>query len=392
MKKVTFTDRVNSVPQYADFVPSVSYLLSDYDAEGIREFERIAGSLCMIEDISREQWKEQGQGTLLIYNTGAIGDQLMTTFAVRKIKERYPDLDIDVACHRHMANVWAGNDDIRSVKFIPIINSFAETYGHVLYWDWILRDEKEKNCYEVICELIGEEFRPEDNPRPFLEVSKYDESLAFSSCGVKDSETGKLEATRGHIVLGLHSRSKARNLHTMQMVQLVKNLSVWARGAIIYGVSDSDFGAEVQTAIMKLDLPNYIPCHNILNIRQIAVLCYYAGVVIAPDSMLVHLAASQNAPCVALMSTIEPKLRTSTYPLCVPVYKPECCPFSSCNWKETEFLFQIGETMKIAPCYSPSRTMCNNMAGIETKDIIEAAEKAAELKMKFDGYKYPFLT
>jgi ADP-heptose:LPS heptosyltransferase len=383
-----------------EFYPGLKYLIHDESAHAIREDMKMTGFELVavqqdFDEICREKhWRyPQPADSLLVYTTGNIGDHLWTTALVRAIKRRMPEVKIDIASHPGIHAIWSGNKDIRSVRECPVPLDSLRYYDGVIVLDELVANHYEleqPNCYDIIFAHAG--IVPDENDVrvPVLRLKHEDEMSAFMTIFTPD-EQGRVEITQGHFVIGLHSSSQVRNLHGTQIVELIRSISQMAPGMAIYGLSDNDHGARLQERIVSEHIPSYVPVHRRIGIRPIAALCRTAQCVVSPDTMLVHLAASQNAPCVAIMTTVAPEARTSSYPLCVPIWKQEACKYGVCGYKDSRFHHRVDDVSVMTPCYTPQRFMCDVAQAVTTKDILLAMSTAIRAKHAFDGFEFPEL-
>lgn len=390
MRRVIFDSDIALEPNAGYFYSGVPYLLSEDSRQNILEIKKHSGRKIFRseEPCTIRQWRfPEPAKELLLYSTGRTGDHLWLTAVVRRIKQLMPDTAIDIVVDSTSWQIWENNKDIRGVKFEPVPIAGIEEYGGVLFLDDLIAhrtDPGQGNCYKILFDAAGLPYS-EDYALPILNLQYKDEHGAFALTQSPDAEQ-RIHWTNGHIIVGIHAAARSRNLHGVQYAELIKGLSQFIPEAIIYGVSNNDYGQQVQEMILKLGIANYRCVHNAISIRHIAALCRLSRFVIAPDSMLVHLAASQQAPTVAIMTTVPPEKRVSTYPLCVPIWKKEECDFAPCYWKGDGFRQKKGELLEIAPCYTPKRFMCDIAQSVSTTEILNACNAAMKLKVEAGGY------
>lgn len=111
------------------------------------------------------------------------------------------------------------------------------------------------------------------------------------------------------------------------------------------------------------------PNINLMNapkLRELWALTTRASVVIAPDSMMVHVAGSMGVPCVGLWGLCNPINRVLYYKNHIPVWKKEVCPFSPC--------YSYGGTF---PRYCPprqNRQVCECLGAIAPENVLDAVK------------------
>ena len=106
-------------------------------------------------------------------------------------------------------------------------------------------------------------------------------------------------------------------------------------------------------------------------LRELWALTTKAALVIAPDSMMVHVAGCMDVPCVGLWGLCDPGKRVRYYKNHVPVWKREACPFSPC------FAYS-GVFPKYCPP-RPNRAVCECLGAISPKDVIDACKQLVPL-------------
>lgn len=102
-------------------------------------------------------------------------------------------------------------------------------------------------------------------------------------------------------------------------------------------------------------------------LRELWALTTKVSVVIAPDSMMVHVAGCMDVPCVGLWGLCNPANRVKYYKNHVPVWKREACPFSPC------FAYS-GVFPKYCPP-RPNRNVCECLGAISPQDVIDACKQ-----------------
>lgn len=386
MKLVTIGKDCLEFRGAGQLTPGEEYIFPEAVYQALREQERSSGHQ-IIESVTdyNVEFDRGVEGMLdpkiLVYNTGKIGDQLWTSALIREIKRRSPRCSIDVVDTGATDILWQTNSDVRSVRLWPIPFKLLGHYDACLFFDETVAnqmDASQKNCYETLFDVAG--INVPQNVRPIVRPL-FEHEISIYSQMLGPDENGMVLRTRGHFVVGLHSSSHARNLPDERIIEFVSTLAAQTKNKIyLLGYGES------KAATVLAQLPNVIIANGALNLLQIAALCRYASCVISPDSMLVHMTASQEAPCVALMSTVPPQYRVSTYPFCVPIYQPRACKFDSCFYKWPDFRYQMGEISETSKCYTPERTTCDIMASVTTPQIFEAINMAIRRKMDRGGY------
>ena len=93
-----------------------------------------------------------------------------------------------------------------------------------------------------------------------------------------------------------------------------------------------------------------------------------ASVVVASDSLMVHVAGCQGVPCVGLWGPVASLNRTQYYKNHVPVWKREVCPHAPC--------FSYTSTFpRYCPPRGSARVVCEVLAAIMPAEVIAAISK-----------------
>jgi hypothetical protein len=109
--------------------------------------------------------------------------------------------------------------------------------------------------------------------------------------------------------------------------------------------------------------PN-IQLYNAPVLRELWALTSKSAVVVAPDSMMIHVAGSMDVPCVGLWGLCAPVNRVRYYKNHVPIWKRETCPFSPC--------FAYGGTFPKYCPPRPNRTVCECLGAVAPENVVEA--------------------
>jgi hypothetical protein len=132
----------------------------------------------------------------------------------------------------------------------------------------------------------------------------------------------------------------------------------------------AEYKTQLEEKIKEMDIKNLQPFTS-PNLRELWALTTQAKVVVAPDSMMVHIAGCMGVPCVGLWGPMNPGSRVAYYTNHVPIHHREFCPHSPC--------FAYSNTF---PKYCPpreNRTTCEVLAGIPPTEVIDKVKTALTL-------------
>lgn len=116
--------------------------------------------------------------------------------------------------------------------------------------------------------------------------------------------------------------------------------------------------------------PN-IQLHNATILRELWALSASAAIVVAPDSMMVHVAGCMDIPCVGLWGPCDPSRRVKYYKNHYPIWKRETCQFAPC--------FAYAGTFPRYCPPRPNRTVCECLGAIAPNDVIDQIKKIIPL-------------
>jgi hypothetical protein len=131
-----------------------------------------------------------------------------------------------------------------------------------------------------------------------------------------------------------------------------------------------EYKTQLEEKIKELDIKNIQP-YTSPNLRELWAITTQAKVVVAPDSMMVHIAGCMGVPCVGLWGPMSPGSRVAYYTNHVAIYHREFCPHSPC------FAYS-----NVFPKYCPpreARTTCEVLAGISPTEVIDKVKTALNL-------------
>lgn len=120
--------------------------------------------------------------------------------------------------------------------------------------------------------------------------------------------------------------------------------------------------------IKKVKYPN-VMAFRAPNLRELWAITSQAKVVIAPDSMMVHVAGCLGVPCIGLWGPFDPVSRVKYYSNHHPIFNKDVCPFAPCGHYLNKF-----------PKYCPprkDRIVCEVLAAIAPSQVIDAVAKVA---------------
>jgi len=115
--------------------------------------------------------------------------------------------------------------------------------------------------------------------------------------------------------------------------------------------------------------PNIQP-YTSPNLRDLWALTHFrASVVVAPDSMMVHVAGCQNVPCVGIWGPVSPTNRVLYYRAHHGVFHKEACPHAPC------FAYLASFPKYCPPRGAGPREVCEVTSAVTPTEVIDAIRR-----------------
>lgn len=405
MKRIRFSTEINYIPEGLIFYPGIDYILPEATVAELEErykrngYEVFELKTPFVEGFDFIQWQyPEAPRKLLFYVTGRIGDTIMHTAIVHRIKQLFPSCEIDVVTRYD--SIYHHNPDIRTTKIEPFIWTpiTNEEYDATIFIDDLvanMRNADQPSAFEALHAALNLPF-VKHLTTPKIHLKRDDEIRATMTLAKIPDERGEVYETSLHLVLGLHSSSETRDIPKEKWAEIASYYAKKYGKEIgehftIYGISDSAKADYIHDAIFAAGVKNYVPVHSLLDFRALASLIRRAICVISVDTSIVHMAAAVGSPCVALMTTVPPNKRLDCYPLAVGLWNPSACDFAPCYWKGDEFIKTIANVVEYAPCYTAEKKYCNCGLGFKIGDIDRALEIVTDARWRIDEYNFPKL-
>ncbi len=131
-----------------------------------------------------------------------------------------------------------------------------------------------------------------------------------------------------------------------------------------------EYKTVIEEKMAELEVTN-IQTYTSPNLRDLWALTTRAVVVVAPDSMMVHVAGSLGVPCVGLWGPMTPASRVQYYTNHIGIHHKEYCMHSPC------FAYS-----NVFPRYCPpreNRLTCEVLAGISPSEVVDKIKLAIGL-------------
>jgi ADP-heptose:LPS heptosyltransferase len=137
-------------------------------------------------------------------------------------------------------------------------------------------------------------------------------------------------------------------------------------------IHDGMTGEAYKTEVAK-KLSTNVTLYRSPNLRVLWAMTRRAKVVVAPDSMMVHVAGMEGVPCVGIWGPISPVMRARYYKNHVAIWAKENCPNAPCFCYSVNFPNYCPPT-GVGP-KPPPRATCEVISSISPSDVIDAVRE-----------------
>ena len=306
-----------------------------------------------------------GESVLLYNGSGGYGDQILTW----PIAKYLSDMGMKVHVLADPGNnvCWWGFDFVRAIQTIPILWDVVCLYNHICIWEAVVNADEhqdQEHPVDMMFRKIG--IDPKTVPdtakvvRPQFTVL---ETLPLEELVKKHQKIGMYQLASTNPVRALPPKDSAFMIS--KIAAEFKDIH-WL---CLYDIFVPEkYMEEVREETKKNGLDN-VELYTAQNLRELWALTERASVVVAPDSMMVHVAGMLGIPCVGLWGITDPKNRVGYYKNHYAVWPKHYCRHAPCYHYNNDF-----------PPYCPPRpmprTVCDVLAGIKPQDVIEKIHEA----------------
>jgi ADP-heptose:LPS heptosyltransferase len=251
----------------------------------------------------KDNFKFVDSKKICIYaENGGVGDILMLTPAVKKLREKYPDSYIELAIHSNGANDNIYNFLMPS-KYINKVSNFRnvrkERFGtfidvsEVAEPSWEIQGINLKSRINYYAELLKVEL---DNRLPIVEIDfEKDQFIKRKLANYKKVffiDTSSVDPRRcihPNVIKNLINIINENNSNHCILVSDWKNIGSWKTFANVIDVTKK-------------------------SLREICSYIKYSDIFFGPDSALMHISAAVKTKSIIAFGMIPPEYRIATYP------------------------------------------------------------------------------
>lgn len=301
--------------------------------------------------------------SILVFRTGGIGDLLFIQPNLKYLKEKYPGCKIKFACgpqYQPMVRGWDCIDELLDLPF-TLKDLQSSTY-HILFEGVIERCRQAhfENAYNLFSKWIGL-----DLPDHMLIPEQKAERMLVEDCRAKLKKWNVEE--KDFILMQLRASSPIRTPRHEFWLKIVDELTDRGHNIIL---TDNPRQADkidmfINMCKNKNKVFNY--CKHSLSIAHSIALTELAGMTLATDSAMNHIAASLGVKCFGVYGPFPGFIRMKTYP--------------KAKW--------VDASRQCSPCFLHGQAPCKEALNEYSPcydELIDTDEKLKELIDKIDEH------
>lgn len=341
------------------FRPNTPYVFGLPQEHAIRDNERFKANIMRtaraesrLKNFHVDCAQSSRTKNVLIYNgSGGFGDQLMTIPLTLILTNMGWNTHVLVDPGNEAC--WNNIPWVKSIQYCPIELSSLNLFEHTALFDTVCNADElpdQDHPLDRMLHKIGIDPKTVDpklkNVRPYLSTQEMDHAAQFDRVGLIQfaSAAALRSVSPGTIISAAitaandHPGIKWLLLHDYCHAEVVKKYV-------------SSLGT----------MPANLELYTAKNIRHLWSLAEKAAVVVAPDSLMIHLAGSFGTPCVGLWGPTSPSSRVAYYANHRPIWKSSTCHLAPCFSCSQDF-----------PRFCPSPGHCGVLGSITVEDIRRA--------------------
>lgn len=366
---VTFLDRF--VCQYlksagshtVHFEPMKQYLLTNEQFFKLNDGQR---SLIFRSSPAEPRFKNfsvsgkrggEHRGKLLFWiGAGGYGDQIMA-LPIPMILNRL-GYEVHVATDPGNFPIWTGFDWASSIFQFPDYYARVKMFDHHCLLESVTNSDEhldQEHPVDMMLRRIG------------LDPNDVDPSLKVVRPVFSNAEIGWARGRAGGRNVGIYqlgASGKVRSLSPEKSSEVLGALADEYPDTTWYAIVDQFMDYSYRLKAEALGRKNVV-VEEFKDIRLLMALTSISALVVAPDSMMVHVAGSMGIPCVGLWGSTSPDSRICYYSNHTPIWHTSQCPATPCYRHRNEF-----------PAFCPTgkEQKCAVVSSISVDDVLKAAK------------------
>jgi len=300
---------------------------------------------------------------ILLYNgSGGYGDQIVTWPLARLLHTFGFEIHILTDPGNNLC--WWNFPWIKTVNMLPCPWEFVKMFDDFICFETVVNTDEhqdQEHPLDVMLTKIGIEPSSIAN-----ELKVVRPNFTFS-----EAMSVKAHAQKPFAIYQLSAANTVRCLPPSESVFMAIKLAEAFPDLHWYALWDEfvppAYKDTLEVKIKEMGLTNLVP-FTTQNLRELWALTELAKVVVAPDSMMSHVAGCLSVPCVGLWGPVSPVNRVKYYANHAPIWPKEFCPHAPCFCYAATF-------PKYCPPRPGGRSICEVLAGISPFDVIEKVKE-----------------
>lgn len=329
------------------------------------------------------QWRKQGTQRLLFYNgSGGYGDSIVSWPVAKFLADQ--GFEIHALVDPGNQCCWYNFPWVKTIQVMPLAYETFKLYDYHFIMEYVNNtDEHQDQLHPVdtMLNAMGVDFRTIPPEKKVVEpVYTWAEQQSVRVICQDKRFLGIYQLSSANPVRALLPNDSAFLLYKLAEatpdIHWLAVFDEFNNRAYADALKCRDCGGTGKTgeepcATCKgttFLLPNIQPYTSPLLRDLWALTKFRASIVVAPDSMMVHVAGCQGVPCVGLWGPVAPQNRVMYYRNHHGILHREACPFSPCFAYTAQF-------PKYCPPRGANRTVCEVVAAVTPAEVIDAVKK-----------------
>ena len=296
-------------------------------------------------------------GKLLLYcGSGGYGDQILAWPVAKHLAKI--GYDVFVLVDPGNEKCWWCFPWIKDVIPLPVSYELFKMFDHYAMFEFLVNSDEhpdQDHPTERMFKKIGVDPNSVEEKvvEPFFTAE--DDSAALTFIGKKKIAIYQLSASRP-------IRSFTPDKSAFILRRLAATFPEYDWIAVFDEFVPKPYFTEANT-----NKPDNVDVVNFRSLRHLFRIVKSAHVVVAPDSLMLHLAGVHGVPSVGIWGMTSPESRAKYYKNHVGIFKRKSCPMSPCHHAAEGW-----------PAYCPplkNREMCECVNDVTAEDVIESVHK-----------------
>ena len=271
------------------------WLMSDQNAfELALMSERGSASLTQYHS-----WIDVSSDRVLLMRSGAIGDLLFLTPALREYKKSRPDIKIDLCCRKEHQPLFEGLDLFDALVQYPFEMPILGTYREIISLENVMELAHDAHATDAFAKALG------------ITITDYKPAYSATEDEKTIAKVWLRSETRPHVGVQLAASVRNRNYPLDLWAKVLLALEAKGWEVLIFGLPGQvpTFPPEMQRYFIQ-DMST-----KGLTFRESAALLSQCNAFVGVDSSLIHLCHALDVPAVGLYGPFSWETRTAKAPL-----------------------------------------------------------------------------